>query len=176
MTPSQGYCDSIACHFGTLAAGASATLAAVTEQGSTRLVVNTVRASTTTPEADLANNTASAVVRVIGAGNPSAAERCVAVVVAPSTVRAGRTTVVSARAFDAHGRRIGGLALELRGAGVRARRTTAITGNARFAFTARRTGIISVAPPGRTARPGSPQRCGVVLGATAARRPGGVTG
>ena len=176
ITPSQGYCDSIGCHFGTLAAGASTTLVAVTEEASTRLVVNTIRASTTTPETDLANNTASAVVRVIGAANATAAERCAAVVVAPSTVRAGRTAVVTARAFDAHGRRVGGLALRLRGAGVDARRATNAAGNARFAFTPRRRGVISVAPPGRTARPGLPQQCAVVLGATASRPPSGVTG
>jgi hypothetical protein len=139
-------------------------------------VANTIRASTDTPETDLANNTASAVVRVIGPVSPSATERCAAVVVAPSTVRAGRTVVVAARAFDAHGRRVRGLALRLRGAGVDARRTTTATGTARFAFTPRRSGIISVAPPGRTVRPGLPQQCGVVLGATAARPPSGVTG
>ena len=176
LTPSQGSCDSIGCHFGTLPAGASATLVAVTEEASTRLVVNTIRASTTTPETDLANNTASAVVRVIGAVSPSATERCAAVVVAPSTVRAGRTAVVTARAFDAHGRRVGGLSLRLRGAGVDARRTTTIAGSARFAFTPRRGGVISLAPPGRIVRPGLPQQCGVVLGATASRRPSGVTG
>jgi uncharacterized repeat protein (TIGR01451 family) len=176
VTPSQGSCDSIDCHFGALGAGASATLVVVTEETSTRLVANTIRASTSTPETDLANNTASAVVRVIGAVSPAATERCVAVVVAPSTVRAGRTAVVTARALDAHGRRVGGLALRLRGAGVDARRTTTAAGSARFAFTPRHGGVISLAPPGRTVRPGLPEQCGVVLGATASQRPSGVTG
>ena len=138
--------------------------------------VNTVRVSTSAPETDLANNTSSAVVRVIGAENPTAAQRCAVVTVVPGSVTAGRTTVVTARALDAVGRRIGGLALQLRGRGVRTGATTNVTGTARLAFTAGVRGVISVAPTGRTAHPGVPQRCTVLLGVRAAQAPSGVTG
>jgi hypothetical protein len=176
VTPSQGSCDSVGCHLGTLDSGATATIAVTTQEAETRVVVNTVRVSTSASETDLTNNTASALVRVIGAGIVAASQRCLVLTAVPGSVTAGRTSVVLVRAFGTGGRRMAGLGLEIRGAGVASRGTTRADGAVRLAFTPRRGGVISVAPTGVTARPGVPRRCAVLLGARAARPPSGVTG
>src|SRR4051794_33943920 len=65
LTPSQGTCAPTTCNLGRLAAGASATITAVTRAVAVGRVLNVVRVGSEEQESDYLNNVAAALVRIV---------------------------------------------------------------------------------------------------------------
>jgi len=126
---------------GRLVPGASATVTAVTRATQVGEVVNCVRVRSEEIESDYLNNTACALVRVIG-DLPPLLVRCRSLVAAPTLLRAARESVVLATARNLLGRPLAGVLIRARGAGVNYLARTNQRGIARFIFTAPRLGII----------------------------------
>jgi hypothetical protein len=168
---SRGTCDPTGCRLGGLPPRGSATITVVTKAASTGVAVNIIRVSTTSPETQLANNSDSALVRIIGPLEPPVAALCRYVTVRPTALSVKRTSVFVAQARDRRGRPVRDLALVARGPGVNDRATTDPSGRARFVVSPTQPGLLYVNPPGRTTAAAGPRPCAVALGVLAAASP-----
>jgi len=168
---SRGTCDPTGCRFGTIPGHGSARITVVTKAIASGVAVNIIRVTTTSPETKLANNTDSALARIIGAFRPPAVIVCRYLTVRPGSLPAKRTSVLLARATDSRGRRVRGLALEARGAGIRRRATTDSTGVARFVLSPSRQGNLYINQPGRATAAAGTRPCAVQLAVLSATSP-----
>ena len=147
VTPSQGNCIAFPCFLGRIAAGGSATIKIVVRPTRIGPLANTARVGSAVRETDPSNNTASALVQVIGVLRPPATSRCVSLTLTPSRVTAGTRTRVSATTRDRRGRLLSGVRVHARGAGTNAQATTDANGVAHFTLSPHR-GIIRVSSRG----------------------------
>jgi uncharacterized repeat protein (TIGR01451 family) len=173
VTASQGTCSEgpiLTCSLGTIQKGQLVTVVVVVRPTSIGTIENTATAVGTEPEANPADNTATAVTTVVGPAHPPRPPKppthpkppnvCVAFRVHPFVVLAGRSTTL--RVVVTVGRRPGkAVRVGVHGVGVHAVVRTGSTGVARFRVRPRRTGFLTVSLPGRRTCAG-PRRVGVV--------------
>jgi uncharacterized repeat protein (TIGR01451 family) len=176
LTTTQGTCTvGGGCQLGRLLPGASVTITAVTRATQVGEVVNCVRVGSEEIESDYLDNTACALLRVIG-DQPPVLDRCRSLVASPRLLRAGRESVVLTVARDLLGRPLAGVRVLARGAGVEAKSRTNARGVARFAFTPARLGVVGFVGVGVTARAVTQNGCKTLLAVLPGRTPPPLTG
>jgi hypothetical protein len=144
LTPSQGSCTTTGCELGRLAPGASATITAVTEATQIGTILNVVRVGSEEQEANDRNNTASALVRVVGPLRPPPPQNavCRTLAAAPRALRAGQPLIVLTTARNRFGAPVPGVTVRARGPGISQREKTNARGTARFTVTPSNTGLV----------------------------------
>jgi uncharacterized repeat protein (TIGR01451 family) len=133
----------ITCSFGTVAAGASASVTVVTLAQSMGTKVNTATVTTTTTETNTANNSAQATVEVTGAFKPAKAA-CGSLVLKRRILLTAKRVPVVATVVDQRRKPIKGAAVELKGPGILIVRRTDKTGVARFSIKPRKAGVLRI--------------------------------
>jgi uncharacterized repeat protein (TIGR01451 family) len=173
VTPSQGTCTSgpiLNCALGVIQPGQVVTVTVLVRPTATGRLENTATAVGTQPEANPADNSATAVTVVYGVTKPPKHPKppkgpkpptvCVSFRVFPIALRAGRPTTM--RVVVRVGRQPGkGMRVVARGAGIHATATTRSSGVAVLRVRPTRTGFVTVTMPGRLTC-GGPRRVGVV--------------
>jgi hypothetical protein len=142
LTPSQGTCTSTGCDLGRIAPGASATITAVTEATRIGAILNVVRVGSEEQESDYLNNTAAALVRVVGPLRPPPKPVCRTLAAAPHALLRGQTLIVLTTARNRFGAPVRGLTVRMRGPGVNGRAKTNRLGIARFTVTPSNLGLV----------------------------------
>jgi uncharacterized repeat protein (TIGR01451 family) len=178
LTSSQGTCGidparrTGGCDFGRLPPGGSATVTVVTRNKLLGEVVNIVRVSSEEIESDYLNNTASALIRVIGEFRPRRGlGECRSLTVLQRALQAGRTSVVLVTARNRLGQPLRGVTIRARGAGLNLRARTNPDGVARIVLTPRSVGILALQGVGSRATAGTPRpRCRTLVGVLPARQ------
>ena len=160
-TPSQGTCIALtrSCALGTLAPGASATIAVVIRGQVVGSRVNVVEVDAAEADPDRTDNVASALVHVVG---PT---QCGQLQLSRRTATPGRRVTLAARARTVRGTPVWGLPMQLRGPGVARAVTTNVDGVATFKFTPLLPGVIVARVPGSN-------RCQSGFGVLSASSPG----
>ena len=145
-TPSQGTCIALtrSCALGTLAPGASATIAVVIRGQVVGSRVNVVEVDAAEADPDRTDNVASALVHVVG---PT---QCGQLQLSRRTATPGRRVTLAARARTVRGTPVWGLPMHLRGPGVARAVTTNVDGVATFSFTPLLPGVIVARVPEAT--------------------------
>jgi uncharacterized protein DUF11/prealbumin domain-containing protein len=176
VTPSQGTCSETACDLGRLGPGASATITVVTLATQIGEILNVVRVGSEEQESDYENNTASALVRVVGPFRPpQQTSACRTLGAAPKKLRVGTTSIVLATARNRFGAPVAGVTVRVRGPGVSGRAKTNKRGMARFTVTPNRPGFVLFrGGPGQLSA--TAKVCATFLAALGARPGGSVTG
>jgi hypothetical protein len=147
VIPSQGNCIALPCFLGRIPAGGSATIDVVVRPTRIGPLPNTARVGSAVRDTDPSDNTASALVQVIGVLRPPATARCASLTVTPSSVTAGGRVRVSVTTRDSRGRLLAGVHVHARGAGTNAKTTTDANGVARFTLSPQR-GIVRIGARG----------------------------
>ena len=142
LTPSQGTCTTTGCDLGRIAPGASATITAVTEATRIGAILNVVRVGSEEQESDYLNNTAAALVRVVGPLRPPPKPVCRTLAAAPHALLRGQTLIVLTTARNRFGAPVRGLTVRMRGPGVNGRAKTNRLGIARFTVTPSNLGLV----------------------------------
>jgi hypothetical protein len=182
LTPSQGTCAPTTCNLGRLAAGASATITAVTRAVAVGRVLNVVRVGSEEQESDYLNNVAAALVRIVdpvtvarrAAVRAAIATRfCSTLTVAPRKLLSGTTSIVLATARGRFGVPLPGVPVIVEGNGLRRLARTDRRGTVHFALTPRGMGIVHFRRPGAAVSSGL--ACRTLLAVLGARKPS-VTG
>jgi len=164
VAPSQGTCTPapvLACSLGTIPAGGAATVVVRVRPEQTGRLVNTASAVGAEPEANPADNAATAETLVTGVTRPPTKPKpvpkpkvrgavCVDHEVAPLSIRVGRQATIRV-VVSAAGKPIAGARVAVRGAGVAATATTNGRGIAILHVRATRSGFVRVTLPGRAA-------------------------
>jgi uncharacterized repeat protein (TIGR01451 family) len=161
VLPSQGSCTTLpvlTCALGTIAPGGVVTVVVRVRPGSTGRLENTATAVGSEPEANPADNSATAVTVVFGVTKPPPKPKppkvknpvCIDHRVAPLSIRVGRTVTVRV-VVSAGGKPVAGARVIARGAGVRAVSVSNTKGVAIFRVRARRSGFLTVTIPNRNA-------------------------
>jgi uncharacterized repeat protein (TIGR01451 family) len=120
-TTTQGTCTggvSLDCSLGTLLAGDSVTVALVTTPTITGIQTNTPVVSGDLPETDPANNTATASVLVVACHGCFGPPSCVALLVKPKELTAGRLNTLHIR-VRVNGKAARGVRVRIKGPGIR---------------------------------------------------------
>jgi hypothetical protein len=171
VTPSQGNCIAFPCFLGRIAPGGSATVEVAVRPTRIGPLANTARVGSLVRDTDPSNNTASALVQVIGVLRPPATARCASLTVTPSRVTAGGRVRVSVTTRDSRGRVLAGVHVHARGAGTNARATTDANGVARFTLSPQR-GLVRIGARGGIVPLRSTRtRCSSLLASLAAGPP-----
>jgi uncharacterized repeat protein (TIGR01451 family) len=171
LTTSQGACTIQGCALGRLVPGASATITAVTRATQVGEVLNIVRIGSEEIESDYVNNTASALVRVIGELPPPVVDRCGFLTSSPRVLVARRSSAARAVARNLLGEPVAGILVRARGAGTSARARTNAKGVARFSLTPRRAGVVRFRGSGARATATLPgPRCRTLVGVLPAKQ------
>jgi Domain of unknown function DUF11 len=166
LTPSRGSCAPPSCNLGRLAAGASATITAVTEAVAVGRVLNVVRVGSEEQESDYLNNVASALVRIVEPINEArragvkaaiATRFCNTLTASPRRLLSGASSIILTTARSRFGVPLPGVPVVAEGNGLRQRATTDRGGTAHFALTPRSVGLVhfrraGIAPAGTTCR------------------------
>jgi uncharacterized repeat protein (TIGR01451 family) len=116
VTTTKGSCAGgavVSCDIGTMAAGESVTITLVTKPSITGNVTNTATVVGNYPETNTANNTASAIVLVVGAHTPPPTY-CTAVAVHPKQLYVGRKTNLRIKVTQ-HGKPVAGVRVKING-------------------------------------------------------------
>jgi uncharacterized repeat protein (TIGR01451 family) len=152
VSTSQGTCTGgavISCNLGTLAAGASATITVVGKAKAIGTAVNTAVTVSHEPESNTADNSASAVVKIVAVAKKKQVflpPTCYSATVTPHQLTVGkRTTLVVRLVAGKHSVR--GLKVLLRGPGILKSATTDARGVARITIRPKRSGILTVTVP-----------------------------
>ena len=164
-TPSQGTCTVLtrSCALGTLAPGASATIAVVIRGQVVGPRVNVVEVDAAEADPDRTDNVASALVHVVG---PT---QCGQLQLSRRTATPGRRVTLAARARTARRTPVWGLSVQLRGSGVARAVTTNVDGVATFRFTPLLPGVVVAMVPGSA-------RCQSGVGVLGAASSPGISG
>ena len=161
-SPSQGSCTTaqlVVCSLGTIPNGGSVTILLRVRATRTGSVENTATAVAAEPEANLSDNSATAVTVVVAVAKPPKKPKkpgkpvvkgavCIDFRTVPLSVTAGRTSTVRIVVTEG-GRRIKGVRVVLRGAGVSATARTGSGGVAVLRVRPTRSGFVKVTLPGR---------------------------
>jgi hypothetical protein len=144
LTPSQGTCSTTGCDLGRIAPGASATITAVTEATRIGAILNVVRVGSEEQESDYLNNTASALVRIVGPLRPPPPQNavCRTLAAAPRALLAGQPVTVLTTARNRFGAPVAGVTVHARGPGIHQRAKTNAHGIAHFTVTPSTTGVV----------------------------------
>jgi uncharacterized repeat protein (TIGR01451 family) len=158
VAPSQGTCTvspMLACELGTIPPGVSATVVVRVRPRQTGRLENAATAVGAEPEANPADNTATAVTVVIGVTRPPKQQPpevrgavCIDHRVSPLSIRVGRPTSVRV-VVTAAGKPVARVRVVARGAGVSVAARTDRSGVARFLARPTRSGFVRVSLPGR---------------------------
>jgi uncharacterized repeat protein (TIGR01451 family) len=176
VSSSQGTCNRTGCNLGTLGPGKSATVRVVSKALKVGTIANTVRVSSDQPDANIADNTDSALVRVgVVLAKVAVAIRCGSVTLTPTRLVAGEPQLVYATARDRRGKPIPGASIRARGAGSTKVSKTNERGIARFALGARK-GIVGVTLVGTRLILRNPRRCTSLLAVRSPNAPPTFTG
>jgi hypothetical protein len=137
-------------------------------------ILNVVRVGSEEQESDYLNNTASALVRVVGPFRPpQQTSACRTLGAAPKKLRVGTTSIVLTTARNRFGAPVGGVTVRVRGPGVSGQAKTNKRGIARFTVTPTRPGLVFFR--GGVSSSAAAKACATFLAALAARA-GSVTG
>jgi uncharacterized repeat protein (TIGR01451 family) len=165
VTSTQGTCtgtNPVTCTIGTLAPGASATITLVIKNTSSGGITNTATVVGDQPEANTANNTASATYKAAGPFRPPAPS-CYSVTVTPKSLSVGHHSKLSlvVRANGRNGKPAKGVKVSIKGAGIAViTGATNKSGLVRTLVTPSKPGIVLIKP---TAKKGcTNQRIGAV--------------
>jgi hypothetical protein len=150
----------IRCNLGTVPSGSTVTITLVVTARQAGLVTNTVTVVGKEPEANTANNQATATTLVPApvVRKPQALV-CDAVTATPKSLRVGRRATVVVR-VSAGGKPVKGRKVIVKGAGIQKSARTNARGVARIAVTPRRPGIVTITVPQKLTCGG--KRIGVV--------------
>jgi hypothetical protein len=139
-------------------------------------IANTAQVRPAERDVNPADNTDSALVRVIGLFRPPAVTRCDSLTVTPRVLRAGETTIAVATARDHRGHPLPGVSVKARGNGVEKSTTTDAKGRARFTLTPK-AGLVLISALGqRTLLLRPRHRCATLVAAVASGNQPSVTG
>jgi uncharacterized repeat protein (TIGR01451 family) len=176
VSSSQGTCNRTGCILGTLGPGRSATIRVVSKALKVGTITNTVRVSADQPDANIADNTDSALVRVgVALGKVAVAIRCGSLTLTPNRLIAGEPQIVYATVKDRRGKPIPGAPIRARGIGSTKVANTNERGIARFTLGARK-GIVGFAVIGTRLTLPDPRRCTSLLAVRSAKAPPSFTG